>query len=516
MLARTAFAASAALALAWAVVSLWWPMGFDLGLYAWVGDVVVRGGMQYRDAWDMHGPLVAYLLAIPEWLFGRQVWGIRLLDLAMLAVGAAGVHRVVRTEAGAPAARWAVVALVLAYGSLSFNETAQPDGWVGLVGLAALAPLLVAGRAPTRSLALAGATIGCLTAVKPFYLLFLAAPAAWLLLARPASEWRATVRAALVLGATFLLPLAAITVWFALRGALDALVEVHLLYTTQVYSGTGSLRLGERVSGVVEFVWRGKIVPVALAAIVVGALALWRGGRRPAAAALVTWALVAVGCVALQNKWYYYHWLPLLPALVVLGAIGLARAIGEATSGAGRALALATAAVVLAHAALRPAAYVAEWSAFATGRWSADEYYGRFAVESIRPLHQMQAARHLRARLAPGEGIAVWGADAGLHYLVGRPTPFRLAGWLWPMVEGAGTETRERYRAEYLRSLATTPPAYVVVNTIYAAEGMPADVAAFPELAAHLAARYRLEAEFGALRLYRRSATAPAAADAGR
>ena len=40
----------------WAVASLGWPFGLDQGIFAWVGDTVLRGGWPYRDAWEIKGP----------------------------------------------------------------------------------------------------------------------------------------------------------------------------------------------------------------------------------------------------------------------------------------------------------------------------------------------------------------------------------------------------------------------------------------------------------------------------
>ena len=47
-----------------AVVSLWWPYGWDQGAMAWVGDTIVDGGMPYRDAWDVKGPLTYYVVKV--------------------------------------------------------------------------------------------------------------------------------------------------------------------------------------------------------------------------------------------------------------------------------------------------------------------------------------------------------------------------------------------------------------------------------------------------------------------
>ena len=65
--------------------SLWWPMGRDQGVYAWVGSVIVRGGASYVDAWEVKGPATHLIYALSQFVFGTGMWGIRLLDLVMLA-----------------------------------------------------------------------------------------------------------------------------------------------------------------------------------------------------------------------------------------------------------------------------------------------------------------------------------------------------------------------------------------------------------------------------------------------
>ena len=46
-----------------------------------VGDVIVRGGMPYRDAFDVKGPLSFYPSAFVQLVTGRTWWGIRAFDL---------------------------------------------------------------------------------------------------------------------------------------------------------------------------------------------------------------------------------------------------------------------------------------------------------------------------------------------------------------------------------------------------------------------------------------------------
>ena len=52
-----------ALAIVWAFASLSFPFGWDQGIFAWVGSTIVDGGLPYRDAWDIKGPLTYYVYA---------------------------------------------------------------------------------------------------------------------------------------------------------------------------------------------------------------------------------------------------------------------------------------------------------------------------------------------------------------------------------------------------------------------------------------------------------------------
>ena len=47
----------AAVPFIWAPGSLFLPLGRDQGIFAWVGGVILSGGLPYADAWEVKGPL---------------------------------------------------------------------------------------------------------------------------------------------------------------------------------------------------------------------------------------------------------------------------------------------------------------------------------------------------------------------------------------------------------------------------------------------------------------------------
>src|SRR6266446_4391843 len=77
------------LLLAWIPASLAMPLGRDQGIFAWVGTVILGGGLPYADAWEHKGPGAHLLYALALALFGHHEWAIRLFDAMVLAAGAA-------------------------------------------------------------------------------------------------------------------------------------------------------------------------------------------------------------------------------------------------------------------------------------------------------------------------------------------------------------------------------------------------------------------------------------------
>ena len=323
--ARLAFACVAGLTLIWSIASFWTPFIWDQGVFASVGDVILRGGLPYRDAWDIKGPLIYYGFALSQWLFGRHMWSIRVLDLPLILTGMVAVGTMTARITSPRRGWWAAVALMLWIASLTPFQTVQPDTWAAVLITLAIWPL-VERRATLAELMFAGTMIGCAVLVKPLYLGFLVLPMVHIFQEEYSKSGKigldaqSRTRLAATAGMALVPPLVAVA-WFAHNGALRALIEVHLLYNLQVYSRTGLPRRWNVIRGVAEFVFSTVVVFV-LPVIATGAYFLWRK-YRATAGLILTWLVVACACVAAQGKFYKYHWVLIFPPVLFLASLGL-------------------------------------------------------------------------------------------------------------------------------------------------------------------------------------------------
>lgn len=488
----------AAVAALSAFTSLWLPYGWDHGIMASVGDAVVRGGLPYRDGWDMKGPFAYIPFILPQLAFGPTMWGVRAMELIILAPACWLTFRAVGRYAPGHVAALAALALYLWWTSAGWFFTGQPDLWVAALAAAAICPLL--GAAPNAGKAvLAGALIACAGLVKPFYLALGLAPFLAILLSPDKSPLRKMVLLAWLAGGA-LGTIALFAGYLAARGGLDDAIEVNLLFSLQTYSHHDA-DLKDMAAQVARFL---ATAPVAVLTpfAALGVWASWRDRTR--GPILVAWLATAFLCLAVQGKFYAYHWFPLYPPLVILAALGAGRLLAESRTVAGPIVALGACLVFLGQAAA-PAALEGGSLAKALLRGDLDAYHNRFWRRAYGAGDEVRAARYIQARTEPDDTVFVWGIDATVRYLSGRAdaTPYTFNMPL--TLEGA---YRSRYRARALQALTARPPAYVVVGQPFETQDKAASVGGFPEFAALLDRDYVLETRIGNLDLYRHARSA--------
>jgi hypothetical protein len=510
-LALSALAVGAlALLAATAVSSLWWGFGRDQAIFAWVGDVILRGGVPYRDAWELKGPGTPLFFALAEALFGRHLWAIRVLDLSLLAASLLAAGRWLGRALDPRSAAIGVALFGLAYASGGYWYTAQADGWIAMTQLVLLALLFASAgrRLGARELFGAGLLIGLATTHKPLFAL------SWLallpaLLAPGALARRRWRDAALSLAGVGL-PLAALTAWFAAHGALGQVGEVlfgynlrsHLAVSLPFADHAGRWLLFATLPGV-GLTW------VLSAA---GAAFLWRERPRALAAAAILLALDVASVIL--GKWYFeYHFLPLLAVSCVLAGAG----VHSARTRTERWGLVCAVALVLAQRSAVLAHDTHDWLRLLTGVKTRAEYDDRFGSPGrgyAQPT-SLRAAEYLAARAEPGDCALIWAFDPLPLFASGVPSCDRF-GFNLPLVSGEA-DTRADYRAELLRDLERRPPRFVVVatqDTHNMAEGTSDEtLAAFAGLRERLERDYELRQSIDHYRVYARRTPANVGAE---
>ena len=219
--------------------SLAQPMGADQGLYAYVGERILDGGLPYRDAWDQKPPAIHFAYAAL-----RGILPIRgaaaAADLALAVLTAGLLFALASALAGAAAARIATL-LFLFLSDPGFQRLAgvsvraQCETFIA-AALTGAFLLLARGRHPSAAALGAGVLLGVAVAFKYNAAVYGAALVVTLWALR-----RLTWRALTSLIAGMLVVPGVLLAVFAAGGALPdlyaATIGYNLLYSGETYAG---------------------------------------------------------------------------------------------------------------------------------------------------------------------------------------------------------------------------------------------------------------------------------------
>jgi uncharacterized protein (TIGR03663 family) len=102
------------------------PPHFDEGINGWFVDQVVKTGFYKYDPTNYHGPLHFYLLLVSEWLFGRNLWALR-LPVVLASIGSVWLMFKFEPFVGRNVSRIAALAMAISpacvfYGRYSIHE----------------------------------------------------------------------------------------------------------------------------------------------------------------------------------------------------------------------------------------------------------------------------------------------------------------------------------------------------------------------------------------------------------
>lgn len=474
--------------LAWAVIVfslaqiVTFSFGRDQSIYALVGSGMLDGQVPYRDLWDFKPPGIFFIYASAFFFLGKSMVAPRLIEAACLFGVVLGLRRLGGTlfqSRTAGLLGGAIAALV--HAELDFWHSGQPETFAGALTISALVlgthPF---GRRHLRWVSLAiGALSGACFLLKP-PLGGVALPILWY--AASQSHHALPKRAQRVKGALFSLawgaagaavPIALSVLWFQLAGGYEAMSYTLGVfapgYTALGWAGRSGLELYLYAWKEILFFFSG---PLTLG-ILLFAWAEFRNreARKPLALVVAVLAIQLAG-VALQAKFFQYHYGASVPVLALLSGVGIYRLFRRICLDSLLGHLAFVGCLVVAALARLPVRDVPEgfWTrsgvrlgylaslARSVPREELDRrlyYVADYSLDGDR-----QAVVALREHLRPGDHLYVWGFEPLIYWL----GDFQPSSRYIYNVPQRATWQAERPRRELLADLAQHPPSALVVQ----------------------------------------------------
>jgi len=523
-------------AAAWGVIALaafqilLFPFGRDQGIYALIGEGILKGLVPYRDLWDFKPPGIFFVYALGQGIFGKSMFAPRLVEVLALLLVVRCAARLAETFTGNRTAGYvggAVAAIV--HAQLEFWHTAQPETFGGVLTMVGLVLTTSEGKRSRKALrwVAVGAVFGLAALLKPPLGGGALVCAAYL--AKREQQSVGSARAGILPVALMIVggiaPIALTVLWFVARGGLPA-----LLWTMRDFT-PGYTALG----------WEGRHAPEMFYYALIEALFKFSALAAAGLIAVITTTpmhlrereglfivlgviAVHVTGIAMQGKFFPYHYAGTLPLIAFLGGIGLYKLYRRCLAG-GAGGVLAFVAFTSVCVAMRQAV-----TDLPQDFWERCELRARYVFSSHRRRDELEdalgsvadvslsadraVARELRARTPPSAPVFVWGFEPVIYWLADRPPATR---FIYDVPQRTMWE-REAARRDLMRDLARKPPHAIVVqhNDVFPmVTGNVLDSArelgAFPELATLVSSRYDLATRVEDFDIYLRRPSGKAA-----
>lgn len=451
--------------------------GRDQGIYATVGSGILSGKVPYRDLWDFKPPGIFFVFALAEALFGHTMAAARILESIGLVAMAWAMAQLAERWYGSKTAGWmggAIAAIV--HVELDFWHTGQPESFGGMLTVLSLWLATKDARPVSRWLlwGTAGALLGFSAMLKPPL-----GGAAVVLLAYLVRQHRISggrsiwsVLLSVSMGAT--LPFLVCAAWFWARGGLAAMVwtlrDFVPGYTALGWQGD-QRALEMFYFATVEALTRfSALIAIGVTAALM--LPAVTDSEPSGNFLLLGCAIVQITGIALQAKFFQYHYGATVPLLSLVAGLGWhklwARAWLRRPWG-----------VLLAAAALPMAAMMRKPVRDVPGTVPA-RAYARLQYLLRRPrfdsrdkldaaLHRAadydlaadrRVANWVLANTKASDSILVWGFEPVVYWLTGRRPATRFI-YDVPQRSEWQTETSQRL---FMEDVLRSGPSVIIVQ----------------------------------------------------
>ncbi len=472
-----------------ALPTLTYPLGRDQGEFATIGRGILHGQVPYKDLWNPKPPAVFYIYALAIQLLGQTAPAIRAIDFFIVPFISLSLFWLGRQIANRRVGLWTALIFPVFYFTESFWTLSQNDGIVLLPMVLAVVCLFkaVSGQrlaissdaanttsetqhsarwaVSTRSstqhfiwLFLSGALCGYAVWFKyPFALLGAALVVGWWWINRAvgtrnfvslqmAKNIAAFVFGGLVIGIGGILIMQAMGAWDELL--LSARVTSQ--YTALTFNFTDFTDLMKTAIG---FRWQqwGVLWILAAAWIFVRR---WGEKRGKGWSIVLLWLLAGLAIMLIQAKGYDYHWLPMLPPLVLLAADTIDQILARIGTRYIPQIIVAIFFLSIMVYTIWPVTFP-----YLTGQEDQIAYDSHFVAGEFVADESLKVANFLREREVPGDSLYIWGFRPEVYYMSGLNPASRFI-FQFPLV---GSWYPPEWKQQNVDTLWAALPPYVLV-----------------------------------------------------
>lgn len=447
-------------------ISLTYPYGRDQGIYAYAGKLLLEGKMNYRYVFDLKPPGIHFLFAFIQLIAGEQMLSARFFDIVWQSFTGIFIFLIAFRLTGSKAHSLTSAFLyILLYFRLDYWHTLQTDGSLNLLfAISVLLLLLSYEHHSFLKIFSSGILFACAllfkyTIISFLPLLFIC----FLLLTKELFSLR--LKNILVYSLGMLLPVISVMLLYYFSGSINELVDIQFvqtpLYTRIAYETESAKFITDHIIRLFTY---SVYSPLILLSVIALIIAVVKKKIDFVNLLLFAWIFSTIFSLIIQWKFYYYHFLVIIPPVAIGTVYGLSL-IKESFKFKPALNKFAFIILILGFTLFAFKPYIQNYSTlndYISGKQTLNEVYIKngFTSDSVFMISKtLKVVEQVKQDTNPDDGIYVWGFDPLVYYLSGRKCVSRFI-YNFPLLWKAENSS---FRNEFMNEIVMKNPKVIII-----------------------------------------------------
>ncbi len=446
--------------------SLLYPFGRDQGIYAYAGQMLLQGKIDYKYVFDLKPPGVHFVFALGQLIFGKSMMGMRMFDILWQSVTGFVLFIIIYKLTKSKLAGFlSSVLYIFLYYRLDYWHTLQADGFLNLPFALSILFVLLSDKEKYTSLLLAAGVLFGITILFK-YTLFIFLPLLVIILIFQPGLQNRIKKVFLYLAGFVIINLLDVSLYL-FAGALDEFIDIQFVQTP-LYAKIGyeTESTGFITANVLRLFFGSVYSPLIWFSIMLAVYLFYTKHFSYKYFVIFSWIASSIIGLIIQWKFFLYHFLVIIPAISAGASLFIANVYGKYGKRF-RILAPVSGAIILiCYFSFGFKPYVsnyADLSDYLSGSKTISQIYEEkgFTNDSAFMIAKtFRAVEFVKQNTSENEGIYVWGFDPLIYYLSGRHCISRFV-YNFPLY---WKKNNEKFQTEFMAELNKEKPGLILVS----------------------------------------------------
>ena len=449
-------------------VSVTYPFGRDQGIYAYAGKMLLEGKIDYKYVFDLKPPGVHFSFALGQLVFGKSMLSMRLFDIIwQYATGLVIFLITFKMTSSKFSGLLASFLYIFLYYRLDYWHTLQADGFLNLPF--ALSIFLLIGEninSHRTKYFFSGVLFGITILFKYTLILFLPLAVLVLFFNTGKHPIKSYYKPLLFVSGFIIVNLIVLIIYF-FSGALGEFWNIQFVQIPKYAGlGYGTESTGFIIANIIRLFFRSVYAPLILLSVIVSIYYAVKKKLGKDILFIFMWAVSSVTGLIIQWKFFYYHFLVIIPSIAIGSAIFFNFIIKDFKRKYRAAVILFSIIFLAGYFILAFGPYkhnYADMLSYLNSKNSLEQLYikkGFTSDSAFMVGRTLKAVDFVKNNTNINAGIFVWGFDPLVYYLSGRHCVSRFI-YNFPLY---WKENNTVFRQEFLNSINREKPKIILVS----------------------------------------------------